>query len=70
MVISKARKFLNIRLSEIKSGGICAGCACQFESRIFYKLRFLRLNLNLRVKLAIFSIIILGKLGFSDIEWP
>ena len=33
-----------IRLSEIKSGGICGNCACHFESRNFYKLHFLKLN--------------------------
>ena len=43
MVIAK-------REVQIKSGGICAGCACHFESRNFYKII---LNL-MRVKYAIY----------------
>ena len=52
MVIAKQEVFL-IRLSDIISGGICAGCVCQAE--ICTKLHVLRLNLRtiLRAKHAI-----------------
>ena len=49
-------------------GGICGDCACHFESRSFYKLHFLRLNLRTILRVMHASWKKLGRLGLSDIE--
>ena len=68
---SKTRKFLKIRLSEIKYGGICAGCACHFESKFFLQITFSEIEFKDNFEsytCYFFYVIILGKLRLSGIE--